>query len=710
MRLKKAFAVILAIAMVFGVVSMASAAVTVGGFDDAVESKHANQLAYLRATGIAKGDEKGNFNPEALLTRQEFATFVARLAKQDSAANFLRSTPTRYSDDAVIADWARGEINLADSNGWVKGRDDGNFHPSDNLTYAEAVTVLVRLLGHEPAVSGAWPDGHIIKSINLGITANVELTDKNKNTPISRGDMGRLLYNSMFIKTMKHDVHDRFVDGQDSLYEANSFTGKVTEISASSIKLDAAASRDFAEDVTVIGFPTTAMNALMGQNVRIHTNASNKVTVVMLLGDVKLGGRLTFEKFDSETTADTGWKTVNFIVFSDGSKVKFNPDKTTYSYNGTTSLNPDTSVAPKINALALEKGDWMVITESDGTATHVDITHFAPAHRSQVLTADGKARTKSTEEDRIAYGTEYSVGGAIINLNGESAAVTDLKKDDVVDVAFRYEWKAGAIQLVDQANSLDVLYHVEATRKVVEGTYVSRRTTNAGGDTTNFVTIKLADGTNKEYEYDFDPVPGYVPGSKVAFILDGRNVVVKDLSGQSALASNAYKVIGGENDGTNYRVQIDHKGEKMWLTVNAGANTETLYNTITGAAGTVQYLELSVGGQVTAREAIKWTADGVFASAAVDLTVKADWDPAEGASYVTKRNSLLKVLSAGDVVILDGPILTEDNPAAYGLKWVAGTTNAAVAGDAVTLAKDARVLTGFNASGELVALLVVPAP
>ena len=73
--------------------------------------------------------------------------------------------PTKYPD-VVENHWANGYINVATQQGVVIGDDEENFRPDDSISYAEAMTILVRIIGHEPAAEskGGFPTGYIAVS------------------------------------------------------------------------------------------------------------------------------------------------------------------------------------------------------------------------------------------------------------------------------------------------------------------------------------------------------------------------------------------------------------------------------------------------------------------------------------------------------------------------------------------------------------------
>ena len=99
----------------------------------------------------------GNFYPNATITRAQFAAIAARF---DAAGN---TTGAVFRD--IYNHWAQREINMAYNNDWILGYSDGTFRPNQNITRAEAVTLINRVLQRVPETPEdlleemvQWPD------------------------------------------------------------------------------------------------------------------------------------------------------------------------------------------------------------------------------------------------------------------------------------------------------------------------------------------------------------------------------------------------------------------------------------------------------------------------------------------------------------------------------------------------------------------------
>lgn len=99
-------------------------------------------VSTLSSMGIIAGYPDGTFRPNANITRAEFAAIAARFDPNGD------KTAAAFSD--ILNHWAKDEISVAYNNGWVDGYPDGTFGPQRNITRAETVTLVNRVLNRKP--------------------------------------------------------------------------------------------------------------------------------------------------------------------------------------------------------------------------------------------------------------------------------------------------------------------------------------------------------------------------------------------------------------------------------------------------------------------------------------------------------------------------------------------------------------------------------
>ena len=101
-----------------------------------------NPISTMSALGIITGYPDGTFKPNKPITRAEFAAIAARFDETQSGKS------ATFSD--VIGHWAAKEIGIAYYNDWITGYPDGTFKPDQNITRAEAMTLINRVLERKP--------------------------------------------------------------------------------------------------------------------------------------------------------------------------------------------------------------------------------------------------------------------------------------------------------------------------------------------------------------------------------------------------------------------------------------------------------------------------------------------------------------------------------------------------------------------------------
>ena len=114
-------------------------------------------VSTVASLGIVEGRPTGVFDPNAPITRAEFATVCAQFDRSEIDKTF------HFSD--THGHWAESFIERAASLGWISGYEDGAFRPENYITRAEAMTMINRVLKRLPETEDdlipgmkRWPD------------------------------------------------------------------------------------------------------------------------------------------------------------------------------------------------------------------------------------------------------------------------------------------------------------------------------------------------------------------------------------------------------------------------------------------------------------------------------------------------------------------------------------------------------------------------
>ena len=117
--------------------------------DVPADAWYAGYVSYLTRYGVAVGYTDGLFHGDEPISRAEFTAMAVRFF--DAYGDGDQEIMEDYQDfwDVSPGHWAAGYIEDAAQHGWVVGYGDGTFQPEDEISRAEVVTIVNRLLGRE---------------------------------------------------------------------------------------------------------------------------------------------------------------------------------------------------------------------------------------------------------------------------------------------------------------------------------------------------------------------------------------------------------------------------------------------------------------------------------------------------------------------------------------------------------------------------------
>lgn len=144
--------------------------------------------------GIVSGYEDGSFRPDATITRAEYARIIVSAMDKETAA---KSTGLISSfADVPGGLWSAPYINYVSTQGIVAGYSDGSFQPDKTISFAESLTILLRVLGYtEESVGYFWPNNYVDAASSLGISEGMGY---GVNQPVTRGDAAVMLDRALF--------------------------------------------------------------------------------------------------------------------------------------------------------------------------------------------------------------------------------------------------------------------------------------------------------------------------------------------------------------------------------------------------------------------------------------------------------------------------------------------------------------------------------
>lgn len=174
-------------------------------FSDLTGTKYEEAVENLYELGIVNGMPDGTYSALSTVTRGQMAKMLMLSLEGDYERDYLSSFK---SFDDTIGHWAESYSKLANRYGVVRGYEDGSFKPDKNVTYAEAIAMVTRVLYNGKIFNnpdGAWYESYMKKASDIGLLRNI--TNVSANDNLNRGDTAILINN--LLEVIKGDKSDK---------------------------------------------------------------------------------------------------------------------------------------------------------------------------------------------------------------------------------------------------------------------------------------------------------------------------------------------------------------------------------------------------------------------------------------------------------------------------------------------------------------------
>ena len=187
--MKKLLALVLALVMSMSLVTISNAA-----FKDADKISNKEAVEVMNALGVLVGDDKGNFNADANLTRAQAAKIVCVMLLGKDASDAL-SLKSNFTD---VSGWAESYIAYCASQGIVAGVGDGKFDPNGKLTGYQFAKMLLVALGYdaelESMIGSDWQVNVAKLAISAGLTDGLNIA---LSKVITRDEAAKMAFNTL---------------------------------------------------------------------------------------------------------------------------------------------------------------------------------------------------------------------------------------------------------------------------------------------------------------------------------------------------------------------------------------------------------------------------------------------------------------------------------------------------------------------------------
>ncbi len=612
--MKKALTVLLAVAMMFCFSATAFAA----QFNDVDNSSKVAKDAInkVAALGIVDGYDDGGFHPGDTITRAEFAKMADIASGLKDSAKQMEGVNSEFTD-VKTGVWYTGWVNLASAQGYVKGYENGTFGPNNTITYAEVVTVLMRLLGYSDNLTGPWPINYINQATKLDVLDDVENFSANANA--TRSDVAIMLSETLDQKMVKwnsddNEFQDKEKDKHTYTLLDDAFDGVTDQYIVTAVDVKDAAKMKYTvnavsyddvrkgkekpETIKVNCDADTAVagvepNALVDRQVTVVYDDDKDAAYIQVDDQIIKVGKAEKAKNPDQIKLDGS--TYDIAAYAETKKVDNEDVYTWIKYFDTTKRN---------NADGNETGYALINDDDEVVAVETDENIGAVLYGYMYLVTD--VDTDDKDEYQITLNDETDIDAnaddIILVKNGKRVATTDLKAGDVL------------VEYTDEEDAAKVSFFNVVTDAAVTGevtAYEEGASVTVGGVdyTTNTNTVFFDDKYEskssinlKDLSDNKDKITVYKgTDNALWFIIDGNKgssdnyAILLDKTGStSAWGNNDYKVES---------VKVFTKdGETKTIAVKDKASVRTEVNAI--KKGDVFTYELNKDGEIKSATAI----------------------------------------------------------------------------------------------------------
>ncbi|MCX7614869.1 MAG: S-layer homology domain-containing protein [Clostridiales bacterium] len=177
---------------------MTAMTLSAAAFSDISDYETNRAAASLCSLGIVEGTSADQFSPNECVTRAQFCKMAVLSMGDNDYQNYKN-----YSlfPDVPYSFWGSAYVNAAvKKHALLRGFPDGNFLPQKQISYAQAVTVMLNMLGYKTQDVGAlWPQDYISKAEDLGLLDGI--SSLSSDAPVTRGQAAVLIRNTLLTKT-----------------------------------------------------------------------------------------------------------------------------------------------------------------------------------------------------------------------------------------------------------------------------------------------------------------------------------------------------------------------------------------------------------------------------------------------------------------------------------------------------------------------------
>lgn len=433
-------------------------------YSNILSEKTKESLKILSAYGLIDEANIENFSPGNCITRAEIAKISAILLGYEK---YTEGMTSNYSD--MQGHWAERYVDIINELGILKGYDNDTYKPDENITYEEAITAILKVLGYnDPSIIGNNPNNYVNLAKNLGLLKDID----NPSIYMTRESLVNFIYNALFTSTVKVN-RNKFEPTKKLLL--NNIGKKETVI---------------IDDIFAFKHPYLNLRDYLLNTCDVYYNIDGKIVLIenplykVKEGDIKSVVSKNVIFFSDNTSSPKIYDLSNIPVIFNGVKSKVTNEDLK---NSRVRLIMDNKDSDKAIAAVVEK-----ITDK----TVIDATML---YKEGDKDFAGKNLPKVNGKISIAH----------VKVTGAVNSIYDIEEDDVV---YFYEAK-------EKRNSGNILM-IDVVRKSVSGVFYGKA--NVSYEDIFAIGIQY-------YRLSSDFIATEIPseGDSIKAILDSDNKIYK---------------------------------------------------------------------------------------------------------------------------------------------------------------------------------------
>ncbi|MEJ5966175.1 S-layer homology domain-containing protein [Flavonifractor porci] len=594
-NLKRALSLALAGVMLMGMMVIGAGAAS-KDFTDASDIKNVEAVDVMVALGVLEGGDKGDFQPNSILTREQAAKIICYLLLGTESAEKLTTNSAVFSDVAANR-WSAPYISYCVNLGILAGDGQGHFFPEGKLTGAAFAKMLLVALGYDASIEKYVGSDWMINVSSDAIAAGIVPSGLVLANELSRQDAAQMAFETLKADMVKYDGKGRVTVG-DITINQNASAEKIPASTKSGyktsgndeyqqfcekyftdLKLNENSSDAFGAPAgkwtyknKVVGTYAQAADATYSEAVKSKDLYSDLGLDATVKADVMKDGKAdTAFTIQKGNTTEIGGKGVVVKAYAD--------DK-----NNVTLVVINTYVG-EVSKVTAAKGDEKAYVTVDGMKYETeafakdDVVLYTKADNAIQSMALAE-KVEGVEVTRVNGTTSFVADGTTYKFNSNVTFSDDVKVNSVLDLyldTYGYVMKVN----VSKASS-DYAYVVDTGAS--KGVY--------SNEDNYYAKLVLADGTQTEVTVDGDKLSGSsftdkkatldaLKGDIVEYTKDSKDLYT--LTSKQDSATGKVEIKKGESAMT-FGGDTKYANSKTIFIVQSGTGSKATYATYTGYA------------------------------------------------------------------------------------------------------------------------------